>query len=248
MWVELFDRAQFEEALQLRVYAEIQQFFSAYSKEWRLVKLLALKHLIENKDDLSNSDFLGRAPEVMEYIMHNSHRFHNTDGYIYTVVHKGLHMEALATAHMYAEDLGGFLISARTAHGGCAQNFPDKFLDYQEKDVFKFYKEEVPGLSKADCCTYLCYPTDKELERRLRASGNLEEMKAKIKESCKLFKKTLMEIRAAFLKNREFFQQYKHGNKVIITPFEDVTADNIEEIKQNRDALLCPLRRKKYHR
>ena len=233
-----------------RVYTEIQQFLGSYSEEWRLVYLLTLKVLLENKASLlaliqQNSSALFLAPEVQEFIEINVDQYLNAEGYLYTVVHNGLHMEALATAHMYTEDLGAFLICSKCAHHGYAQNFPDKFLDYNEQDVYKFYEEEVPSLSKNQCCLYLCFPTDKQLKRQLRVRGQVDEMKARIEESCKLFKDTLVEIRDFFLRTREFFQQYKHGCKVIIEPLGNVTKDNIDKVKENKVGLLFPLRRKK---
>ncbi|MCX8103012.1 MAG: helix-turn-helix domain-containing protein [Candidatus Bipolaricaulota bacterium] len=229
-------------------------FLRSYSEEWRLFKALLLAKLL----DQSSMPVLNAVladPHFKEALYVYQAYYENAEAYREYTIRLGLLTELLNTAFAYAEDLGAFIKAWETVIQGHRDKFLRKFIDYDTREVTKFYIEEVSNLSERRLRQMLGYPYDEELQKaveeevrdsyssvgvpKLREEDRLQ-LRELIQSSCQLFRESLEEIAQFYREHMELYRQYKHGYKIPLRPAGKITKEVIT--KTRFDSVFFPVR------
>lgn len=229
-------------------------FLSYYSEEWRLLKALLLAKLL----DQSSTPLLDSVltdPHCKEVLYVYQAYYENAEAYREYTIRLGLLTELLNTVFAYAEDLGAFIKAWETVIQGHRDKFLRKFIDYDTRDVTKFYIEEISNLSERRLRQMLGYPYDEELRKevekevcdsyggagapKLRKEDRLQ-LRELIQGSCQLFREILEEIAQFYREHMELYRQYKHGYKIPLRPAGKITKE--VTTKTRFDSVFFPVR------
>lgn len=222
-------------------------FLKKYTEEWRLLKFLILKEIFEDVERECKSILKDPAMRFTLHIWPDE--YSTPDHYLHSTMKRGLLYEMQNTVFLYAEDLGGLILSVRSVVKGNYNKFMKRFLDYEPKKVRKFYRTEIPkyqeGKKDNEIKELLCYPKPEDDELR-NIGGDKKEFLELIDESVGIFKTTITEISEFYRTNLELFLQYKHGNKNFLKLPNGVSDQSLEKLKKGHgvNILSYPRRRK----
>ncbi len=229
-------------------------FLSSYTEEWRLLKTLLLAKLLD-QPLAPLLDAVLTDPHFQQVLYVYQDYYEDAEAYRAYTIRLGLLTELLTTVFAYAEDLGAFTKAWETVIQGHKNKFLRKFIDYDPRDITKFYTQEVPKLSKRRLRQMLGYPYDEELriaveeevrdsyngavEPKLREEERLQ-LRELIQDSCEIFRETLGEIAQFYSEHMALYGQYKHGYKIPLRPADKITKEVTAKTKF--DSVLFPIR------
>jgi hypothetical protein len=204
-----------------------------YVEEWRLVQFLLLKRAFDCAETVF--DPLLSDPAITSTLYMWQSLYGDSSHYLYSTVKRGLLNEMRNMVFFYTEDLAALLISTRSVANGNADKFLKRFLDYPSSKVDDFYRKKVPtfksGKGDSEIRDLLCYPKPHE-ECLQHLVGQRERFLALIKESVKRFEETISEIASFYLKHKDAFLQYKHGQKNFFKPSVSVDDESFERLRK----------------
>jgi hypothetical protein len=189
--------------------AQITRFFSTYYSEWRYIKIMGIKKMIEEKytfftdilKDVKKTDF-----SVSEIT-------------IATDITNGLLFDAVQATIQYIEDLFALLRA-----GENPDTFIKNIVDYRPKNVSKLLKSMQLNHATLRRRFYFApeipFPPGDNLDAM---ADGLDRLAGYI-----------LEIRNFYIRYNSFYNQYKHGLSVALRPFGDVNAERVEEDKQGK--------------
>ncbi len=130
------------------------------------------------------------------------------DPNLFNIIKGSIKLECMITTVMYAETLASNLIARKNS-----KLFHEELFKYDVEKIIDFYNN-VQKFDVSYLGRLLQYPPIEDLE---------EDIKNKCIKSCLSFKDKLLKISDYYLKQRELYNSYKHGLRVMIneSPSDD---------------------------
>ena len=200
---------------------QLQIFFGSYEPTWRLTKLLSLRMLLEEREELQ--------VQLRNYY---GEGFNCDQNYIFKQTTNGLVFSAISELLMYCEDLFLMLKLIRDK-----EYFVKKVVQYQAGTVTNLVGK-LEKFSADQILKLFMVPSVKYLEQILKMSRQSAEDKQRslyqYKQAVETLQMYLKDIITTFRYYEFFYNQYKHGLTVALKPFPaPLPQETIEQMRQD---------------